>query len=281
MAGQRWVVRSVAVALAALAAWTAPQPARAGGAVERPTIIGGTVAPDGRWPFVVGLVRAAEPDNYAAQFCAGSLVHRYYVLTAAHCVEGMRPKGLKILVGTQHLGAGGRRVPVARIHVHRNYDPATADRDVALVRLAEPVDGIRPVNVISLTAEPRRVVTGTPAMVMGWGDTDIDPGFARYPKRMHEVGVSLVARTACNAVEAYDGAVTPRMICAGPLAGGKDTCQGDSGGPLVVRDNRGRFRLQAGIVSWGNGCAEAGFPGVYTRVAHFSDWIGAIIRSGR
>jgi trypsin len=57
------------------------------------------------------------------------------------------------------------------------------------------------------------------------------------------------------------------MICAGVTGGGKDSCQGDSGGPLVVGDR------QVGIVSWGVGCAEADYPGVYSNIATLRSFV--------
>merc|ERR1719337_693118 len=63
------------------------------------------------------------------------------------------------------------------------------------------------------------------------------------------------------------------MICAGDTAdGGEDACQGDSGGPLFGIDADGNYVL-TGIVSWGYGCADRNFPGVYARVSYAREWI--------
>merc|ERR1711963_1230214 len=84
------------------------------------------------------------------------------------------------------------------------------------------------------------------------------------------VQVPAITNSQCN--NAYGGSITDAMICAGyPGIGEKDACQGDSGGPFVCSDN-GKAVI-AGVVSWGNGCALADYPGVYARTTHVLDWI--------
>lgn len=86
-----------------------------------------------------------------------------------------------------------------------------------------------------------------------------------------KVSVPIVGRETCDAQYSKDGGsgITDTMICAGAEEGGKDACQMDSGGPLVD-DKTGDL---VGVVSWGNGCAKAGYAGVYARVGKFIPWI--------
>ena len=114
--------------------------------------------------------------------------------------------------------------------------------------------------------EQGAVFNGT-AVVSGWG-TLSSGGSA--PAKLHSVEVPLVDDAACE--EAYGASEidADSMICAGE--GGKDSCQGDSGGPLTCD---GEAQVHCGIVSWGYGCADPDYPGVYAETANFVDWIEA------
>merc|ERR1712008_598668 len=101
----------------------------------------------------------------------------------------------------------------------------------------------------------------------GWGTLSSS---GSSPEICQYVRVPAITNAACN--NDYGGSITDSMICAGyPGVGGKDACQGDSGGPFVCND--GGKAVIAGVVSWGNGCALADYPGVYARTTYVLDWI--------
>ena len=103
----------------------------------------------------------------------------------------------------------------------------------------------------------------------GWGTLQSQ---GSSPNELHWVNVPAITNSECNKADAYNGAITESMMCAGfPGTGGKDACQGDSGGPFICDDN-GKA-VVAGVVSWGYGCAEAKYPGVYSRNTEALQWI--------
>lgn len=240
-----------------------------------PFIVGGTKAPAGAWPFAVALLDSAVANKYNAQFCDGALVDKLFVVTAAHCVFGSRPAQINVLTGTQSLKLGGTRRQVAAIKIHPSYNDNTTDFDIAVIKLKTAATGIAVSKLITRAQEPAVAKDGTLSTVVGWGNMK-ETG-SNYPVDLRQVAVPLVARSDCNDANSYRGAITARMICAGYRAGGKDACDGDSGGPLMVKDGQGKWTLQAGIVSWGSGCARPNLYGVYARVALLSAWANQTI----
>jgi secreted trypsin-like serine protease len=227
-------------------------------------IVGGRPAGAGTHPFQVALLFKSRPDNFLAQYCGGTLIRENVVVTAAHCSDFVTAGEVQVLPGTQDLNGTGTRRNVRRIMIHPNWNPTTFDSDIAIWFLRSDASGI---PVAGLTRRDPSV--GTNLLATGWGQTESNPAF---PIHLRQVQVPLVSTTNCNDANSYNGAITPNMICAGLDAGGKDTCQGDSGGPLT-RKKDGTFKLLTGITSFGTGCADPNFFGVYTRVSRFRAWV--------
>lgn len=98
------------------------------------------------------------------------------------------------------------------------------------------------------------------------------------PAILQKVTVPIWSNTHCQGKygTSAPGGIIESMLCAG--VDSKDSCTGDSGGPLMV--NEGTW-TQVGIVSWGIGCGEGQYPGVYTRVSSFIPWITKNIKAGK
>lgn len=241
---------------------------------ETPRIIGGEDALPGAYPFMVSVQRLARGGtDHARHWCGATLISPSWVLTAAHCVVGDRPEALAMLGGQSRLSteASPRPSNVRAIHVHPAYDGGSLAHDVALVHLREPLADATPV-ALRLTADASYLTPRRDFTVIGWGDTDAGDGQV-LPTRLQTVQTPFVPFAQCQ--QAYAGELRRgKVICAGRE--GIDSCQGDSGGPLLLRV-RGVW-TQFGIVSWGQGCALAGYPGVYARVAekHAVDFIKAV-----
>jgi len=235
-----------------------------------PRIVGGEQALVGAYPWMTALV-VNNTSPISGQFCGGSLIHREWVLTAAHCVtSGTQvdsPGSIDIVVNLHRRSDNnGIRRDLQAIVVHPQWNPSYFDYDIALLRLAQPIDGVALVT-LAQASDAAIFDPGDTSRVIGWGATAWQGSGSDV---LLQVDVPIVSQQSCR--DSYGvGDITDRMICAGLPQGGKDSCQGDSGGPLVADD--GGLWKQIGIVSWGQRCALPNFPGVYARVSVLYDWV--------
>jgi secreted trypsin-like serine protease len=264
-------VTALAIAFAALPL-AGPEPAAA---QER--IVGGTPATT-PWPAQAHL---QTPRGS----CGGTLVSGRWLLTAAHCVTNvdgsvMSATGMSVIVGRSDLAGAtaADRYGVVANGVTRHAGFAVVNvgvtNDLALLRL-DRATALEPLRLVT-ASETSLWAPGTIATVLGWGTTCSQT--CPTVTQLRQAGVPRVSDATCTANYASPitlaGSFDPlTMVCAGTSA--TDTCQGDSGGPLMV-PRLDAFVL-AGVTSWGQGCAESRYPGVYVRLGALllNNWVRA------
>ncbi|KAH8291448.1 hypothetical protein KR054_011820, partial [Drosophila jambulina] len=208
--------------------------------------------------------------------CGGTILSPTIILTAAHCVlEYSKPQYYVIRAGTSEWAQGGSYIRVRRIIPHPKFnDPSRMNNDIALVQLQHPLAYSKEIQPISLATKEDRIQPTAQLFVSGWGSLSISQ--LQPEKRLRYTVVQQRDQEQCARNYFGAGTVTSTMFCAGTQFGGRDSCQGDSGGPVVTSID-GRMKLY-GIVSWGFGCANAYYPGVYTKVSEYGDWVAQTLK---
>ena len=231
-------------------------------------IIGGTEAIPGEYPWQVQL----QVPGFS-HWCGGSIVDTDWVLTAAHCVQGLAAASFTVRAGLHRRSAPDMFVQtrsVAQVVQHPAYNPSTIENDVALLRLSAPfvfTTRVQPIEVAAVNAP-----VGALAPVSGWGQTA--PGSASADA-LQETILPVESTATCNAAGTLPLLVRPSMVCAGFVGGATGGCHGDSGGPLVVeKDTFSGGWQQIGVVSWGVGGSCSSYT-VFARLSVFAAWIAA------
>lgn len=176
-----------------------------------------------------------------------------------------------------------QKMEIKEILVHENYNYRTIMNDIALLQLVQPLE-LRPFVRTVCLPEKEGGDLATPdkhGTVTGWGVTRA----LKYKEQFNKEDLSSILKQASFKIQSdqlcrsstqfpFNSTI---MFCAGDGRGKSDYCQGDSGGAFVLEAQRGQGKrrawIAAGLVSWGEGCAQENRFGYYTRVYPFIDWI--------
>ncbi|KAL1782929.1 transmembrane protease serine 9-like [Sigmodon hispidus] len=234
-------------------------------AQPRGRILGGLEAEAHSRPYM------ASVQVNGTHVCGGTLVDERWVLTAAHCMDGViANESVQVLLGAHSLS---KREPykqlydVLRAVPHPGSGPDRLEDDLLLLQLVQNVSMGPHVRPLPLQREDRDLAPGKLCQVAGWG---VVSHTGRRPDVLQKLEVPIMDRNICNLRVHHDGVITQNMICA--ESNRRDSCRGDSGGPLVCGDK------VEGIVAWGSRvCGNRKKPAVFTRLPAYIKWVNDVM----
>ncbi|XP_021180763.3 serine protease filzig [Helicoverpa armigera] len=241
-------------------------------------IVGGKSSTFGEWPWQVLVRESTWLGLFTKNKCGGVLITNKFVTTAAHCQPGFLASLVAVFGENDISGDFEPKKPVSRnvrkVIVHRSYDAATFENDLALLELEAPIKF--DAHIVPICMPPDEAdFTGRVATVTGWGRLKYG---GSVPALLQEVQVPVIENSACQDMfqtAGHSKKILKSFICAGYANGQKDSCEGDSGGPLVLQREDGKWQL-VGTVSHGIKCAAPFLPGVYMRTTFYKPWLKSI-----
>ncbi|XP_065407884.1 elastase-1-like [Chrysemys picta bellii] len=252
--------------------------------VER--IISGNEVRPHSWPWQVSLQVWTRTNSKFIHVCGGTLIHKSWVLTAAHCFQKGKVEDAanwRILLGKHNLNrteSTERVYRVKQIYRHERFRYPhlnELDYDIALVK---PVEDILTNHFIHYACLPKRDSTLRPGQfcwVTGWGDTRGGKENLALSEVLNQAKLPVIDYSTCRLKKFWGDRVRQSMLCAGFMDIGEPpaACQGDSGGPLVCQIRRQKWEVH-GVVSFGPiGCKVENKPSVFTRTSAYISWIEA------
>ena len=229
-------------------------------------IIGGYSAPEFELDTIVSL--KFSNDLYSEQFfCSGTLINKNWVVTAAHCLfplgKKLNKEELTVTVSDYDFSDNLEGVSVTEIVIHPDFNDVTLENDIALLKLSEPSN----VPHILMSNVSKTVITNN-ATIWGWGS--LDEVSLQLPDILQKADTNILPNLQCS-LRLGTAFFGDSMLCATVDNANIDSCYGDSGGPIIVNNKL------VGITSWGFGCADPDYPGVYTRIDTYKSWLDHII----
>ncbi|OWR46055.1 trypsin CFT-1-like [Danaus plexippus] len=235
-------------------------------------IAGGSNAAITSYRFAASLLYSRVGVGTFIYGCGGSIITNRVILTAAYCLHNEPVYRWRVRVGSARSSTGGVVHNTLRTVVHPNYNPRTADSDIALLHSMTVFVFNNNVNLVGIASANYNLPDNQPVTAIGWGATSHG---GQLSDTLRRVDIWTVNRNVCRTRHSELGySITDNMLCAGWLdVGGRGACIGDTGSALIHLNRN--VQTIVGVYSWSYNCALPRYPSVNTFVPRFTNWIVA------